>query len=328
MKNLLFKLINKHSEVYEVLKYIDFKTRWRYRQRKHEARVHSMTYEQYEKMDAQIYENAMGKPLDFSNLQTYSEKMQWAKIYDQDPRKTICADKLAVREFVKDRIGENYLIPLLGVWDRYSDIDFNKLPNQFVLKTNCGSGDVSIVKDKNNLSFSEKIKMKRKIEESINCDFSTLLCERHYSNIPPKIIAEKYICDNDGELNDYKFMCFNGEPKFVWVDVGRYTDHRRNIYDLNWNLLPFTMTFPNVNNPVKQPKNFSEMVRIASALSEGFSHVRVDLYNIDGRIYFGEMTFSSDAGFEKCYPEIFDKKIGEMWNLKMITDKKSDELVY
>lgn len=328
MKNLLFKLINKHPGAYEVLKYIDFKTRWRYRQRKHEARVHSMTYEQYEKMDAQLYEKFMGKSLDFSNLQTYTEKMQWAKIYDQDPRKTICADKLAVREFVKDRIGENYLIPLLGVWDRYSDIDFNKLPNQFVLKTNCGSGDVSIVKDKNNLSFSEKIKMKRKIEESMNRDFSTLLCERHYHDISKKIFAEKYICDNNGELNDYKFMCFDGEPKFVWVDINRFANHCRGIYNLNWELLPFVCGYPNTNNPVPMPSNFDSMISIAKTISRGFSHVRVDLYNVDGNLYFGELTFTSAAGFKRFSPDFYDKNIGDMWNLKMNTDKKNDDLVY
>ena len=324
----MFQSIQKNKTLFEILSLIDCKTRKRWKNKKREKIIHSMTYEQYEKMDSKIFESQIGRPLDFDNLHTYTEKMQWAKIYDQDPRKVICADKFAVREYVKEKIGEEYLIPLLGVWDKYSGIDFKKLPNQFVLKTNCGSGELTIVNDKNSMTLSEKIKMRRKIEESLSHDFSTGLCERHYHFIPKKIIAEELIADSNGELNDYKFMCFGGEPKYVWVDIDRHTYHQRNVYDMDWHKLPVSITFPNSDRELEQPPSFNEMKKIATTLCKGFSHVRIDLYNVDGKIYFGEMTFTSNAGFEKCIPEEYDRIIGDFWVLDMNTDKKPFDMVY
>ena len=328
MKEKIYKGISKFPAMLEIIKFLNQKTIKKYKRKKIESVVHSMTYKQYEEMDAGLYKTVFGKPINFSDLHSYSEKMQWAKIYDQDSRKTVCADKYAVRDYVKGKIGEEYLIPLLGAWDKYSEIEFKKLPNQFVLKTNCGSGELTIVKDITKLSFNEKLKMRRRIEESLCCDFSTLACEYHYSKIPKKIIAEKLIVDSNGELNDYKFMCFNGKPQFVWIDTGRFSNHRRNIYDLEWNLLPFTMTFPNTNDEIKKPENFSDMIEIAAKLSNGFSHVRIDLYNVDGKIYFGEMTFTSNAGFEKCIPEEYDRIIGDLWLLDKYTDKNPFDMVY
>lgn len=314
--------------IYEVLSLINSKTRKKRRSNKREKQIHSMTYQQYEEMNAKIYESQFGRPLDYNHLYSYTEKMQWAKIYDQDPRKVIYADKFAVRDYVKKTIGEKYLIPLIGVWNKYSEIDFKTFPNQFVIKTNCGSGDVTIVRNYKGLSFADKLGVKRRIEDSLSSDFSINFCERHYHFIPKRIIAEDYLQDRNGELNDYKFMCFDGKPKFVWVDVERHIQHKRNIYDLEWNLLPFSMTFPNAEDKINMPENFSEMIEIASMLSKGFSHVRVDLYNVDGNIYFGEMTFTSNAGFEVFSSYEDDARVGEMWKIDLKTNKQLVDLVY
>lgn len=243
----------------------------------------------------------------------YTEKIQFAKFYDSTPLKAKLTDKYAVREWVADVIGEQYLIPLLGVWNHYDEIDFSKLPEKFVLKTNNGSGTNLIVTDKSKINHK---KSKKDFEFWLKQDFafSGRGYEMHYSLIEPKIIAEKYIVDKSGELNDYKFLCFDGEPHFVWVDVGRYSKHCRNVYDLDWNLQPWKQfTYDNTKEPIQKPDNLKNMIEISRKLSKGFGHVRVDLYNVDGEIYFGEMTFTNGKGFELIQPDEANIMLGSLW---------------
>ncbi|MEJ8767649.1 ATP-grasp fold amidoligase family protein [Oceanobacillus sp. HCA-5259] len=263
----------------------------------------------------------MNEKLDWNNLKTYNEKMQWAKLYDNNDLKTTLTDKYLVRDWVKDKVGEKYLIPLLGVWETFDEIDFDHLPQKFVLKTNHGSGTNMIIKNKKEL---DKNKAREQFTKWLRLNYAYLSgFEMHYKHIKPKIIAEKYIVDNDGELKDYKFLCFNGEVYFCWIDVGRFGDHRRNVYNLNWELQPWTQhKYKNTDKPVPKPKNFDLMVDLASELCEGFPHVRVDFYNVDGKVYFGEMTFTNGSGFERIHPYKYNLMLGELWNLPIGINKE------
>lgn len=261
------------------------------------------------------YEAAIGHKLNWDNLQTYTEKMQWAKLYDKNPLKATLTDKYLVREWVEKTIGGEYLIPLLGAWDNFEDIDFSELPDRFVLKTNHGSGTNLIVKDKSKLNLK---RAKRMFDDWMNIDYAyNSNFEMHYTDIKPKIIAEKYMETSTGELPDYKFLCFGGKPYYCWVDCGRFTNHTRNVYDLDWKLQSWSQCHPINEVIIEKPAKFETMVMLAQKLSEGLSHVRVDFYNIDGNIYFGEMTFTNASGLERIYPDEWDKRLGELWQLEM-----------
>ena len=281
-------------------------------------RVHSMTKQELETYDAALYHKWTGKTLNWNDLQTFTEKMQWAKLYDDDPLKAVCADKIAVRPWVADRIGEEYLIPLVGTWDRYTDIDFSTLPEQFAIKTNHGSGDVVVVQNKSRMSVVEKMDMRRKIETALKMDFGVYLCEMHYSKIVPRILVEQYLVSDEGGLRDYKFQCFDGKAKYCYVDFDRFHQHKRNVYDLDWNLQEWnTGDYENDLGRIEKPANFEKMIDIAEKLAAGFSQVRVDLYNLHGKIYFGEMTFTSASGFRNFSSREADLMLGSMWNLNM-----------
>lgn len=263
---------------------------------------------------AKTYEKRMGEPLDWDNLRTYNEKMQWAKLYERDPLKTLLSDKYLVRDWVKEKIGEKYLIPLLGVWDSFDEIDFDKLPKRFVLKANNSSETVLIVKDKDNL---DKKNARKKVNRWLKEDYAFREgFQLQYKDIEPKIIAEKFIQDSDGKLPDYKFMCFNGKAYYCWIDVDRETEQKRNVYDLNWELQEWSQNyFKPSDYPIPKPKNFEKMIEIANELCKEFSHVRVDLYNVDGKIYFGEMTFTSGNGFAVIHPQKYNYMLGDLWKL-------------
>lgn len=262
------------------------------------------------------YKKRTGQELNLENPQTYTEKMQYAKLHLNSPLKTQLTDKYRVREWVQEKIGEEYLIPLLGVWDKFSEIDFKILPNKFILKTNHSSGWNIIVENKDDLDYQDA---KTKMDKWVNSNFAFVnYLQLQYKDIEPKIIAEEYIADSNGDLNDYKFLCFNGEVYYCWVDLDRNDEMKRNVYDLNWQLQPWTQnkSFDNTETPLEKPEGFEEMVEIARNLSEGFSHVRVDLYNVDGKIYFGEMTFTSSGGYSLIHPEEFNHMLGNLWNLE------------
>ena len=277
-------------------------------------KIKDKPFEDYPAILGEIYSDKIGHELDWNNLQTYTEKMQWEKLYGKNPMKEILSDKYRVRAWIESKIGSEYLIPLLGAWDSFDEIDFSLLPEKFVIKTNHGSGTNVIVKDKSKFNIK---RAKRCFDDWMRMDYAYVTWfEMHYSDIPRKIIAEQYLESDMGELQDYKFLCFNGKPEFCWVDLGRYSKHTRTVFDMEWNLQPWTQNEYGISpNPIPCPKNFDKMIEIATVLSAGFEHVRVDLYNINGKIYFGEMTFTNGSGLDKIIPEKYDKILGDFWTI-------------
>ena len=261
------------------------------------------------------YENVFGRQLSLEHPQRFTEKIQWRKAYDCDPIYSLLSDKYAVREWVKKKIGEEYLIPIIGVWDSEKKIPWDTLPEQFVLKTNNGSATNTIVTDKN--------KINRKIVEEnyrywLNFPFGFNTMELHYNNIKPLVIAEQYMqpCDGSKDLKDYKFICYDGNPVYVWVDLDRYHNHQRKIYSIDWKeqfCIYGPYGFCEIDIP--KPQNYDKMLEIVRILSRGFAHVRVDLYDINGRVYFGEMTFTSSSGLDEVSPDEWDYKLGELWDI-------------
>lgn len=263
------------------------------------------------------YKKRIGTDMNWENPTTYTEKMQWSKLYDRNPLKTLCADKYKVRAWVKEKIGEEYLIPMLGVWDKFEDIDFQSLPKSFVLKTNHGSGTNIIVKNKETLNYKNA---KCRMQDWLATDYGYKTLELHYSDISPKIIAEQYVESDYGELQDYKFLCFMGKAYYCWVDMGRYTEHTRNVYDLGWKLQPWNQEmYAHYKEPIPMPKDYDKMVELAEILSQEFSHVRVDLYNVNGKIYFGEMTFTNGGGFDRILPFEYNQMLGDLWEIQELS---------
>lgn len=282
--------------------------------------VDKRRYKRYLAMDASKYPHELkkwykretGKTLDLDNPRTYNEKIQWLKLYDSTPVKTMLADKYLVRDWVKETIGEEYLIPLLGVWDRAEDIDFESLPDQFVLKTNHGSGWNIIVCNKSDLCIPE---IRKKLNDWLHTNYAFCFgLELHYKDISPRIVAEQYI--NAGKTPpDYKFLCFNGKVKYIWVDTGRFTDHKRDIFNTDWSLLPFSIEYPNTHLVIERPQNLEKMISLAEQLSADFVHVRVDFYDLNDKIYFGEMTFTPLSGAGLILPQAFDRLMGDLMEL-------------
>ena len=269
--------------------------------------------EKYQDILSDWYFEITKKRLNLDNPRTYNEKIQWLKLYDSTPLKTRLADKYLVRDWVKEKIGEEYLVPLLGVYEKSEDIDFDTLPDRFVLKANHGSAWNIIVKEKNELNISQT---KNKIDEFLNTNFAySAGLELQYREIKPLIIAEQYIEDEEGQLNDYKIECFSDEPKYISIILDRSTSPKRNFYDLNWNLLPFTLVFPNSSNSINPPAKLHEMIFLAKKLCEGFCHVRVDFYCVESKIYFGEMTFTPASGIGKFEPPEWDNIWGDLIKL-------------
>ena len=268
------------------------------------------TIDKYKKDLETWYKRVHKKDLNLENPQTFNEKMQWLKLYDSTPIKTKLADKYLVREWVKEQIGEEYLIPLLGVYDSFDEIDFDKLPNQFVIKCNHGSGYNIIIKDK--LIFN-KDEAREKVNKWMNEDFAFRNgVELHYRDISHKVIIEKFLDEISENLYDYRFFCFNGKVEQIWLDVGSGTpEHKRKIYDKNWNELNIKVRWPRLEIDVPKPKNLQKMIEMSEKMSKDFAQVRVDFYDINNKIYFGEMTFTSMSGTGKFEPEIEDLKLGK-----------------
>ena len=264
------------------------------------------------------YRLCFGKKLDFQNPKTFTEKIQWLKLYNTSPLCTQLVDKYAVREYVKEKIGEEHLVPLLGVWDRFDDIDFGLLPERFVLKTTHDSGGVVICRNKSELDVKNARKV---LTKSLSRNYFWNGREYPYKNVKPRIIAEQFMEGEDrGYLVDYKFFCFDGEPKVLFFASNRYNaDHtppRFDYYDMEMNHLPVrSKGHENAETKLKMFPEFEQMKKLARVLSEGFPHVRVDLFMSKGRIYFGEMTFHHDGGLVPFIPEEWDLKFGEMIKL-------------
>ena len=254
------------------------------------------------------------RPLNWKNPTKYSEKLQWLKLYDRQPIYSLLVDKYDVKAHVAEIIGEAYLIPTLGVWDRWEDVDFGSLPEQFVLKCTSDSGSAVIVKDR--AGFDPSV-CPSSLARSMRTNFYWDSREWPYRSLRPRLIAEPYITDSrSGELIDYKFFCFDGCCKAMFVATGRQSgDVRFDFYDREFNHLDMEDKHLNAAVPPAKPENYGRMVEIAERLSEGFPHVRIDLYNVAGKIYFGEYTFYHWSGFDHFKPASWDDTFGSWLDL-------------
>ena len=258
----------------------------------------------------------MGKELNLDNPQTFNEKLQWLKLYDRKPEYTTMVDKYAVKKYVADIIGEEYIIPTLGVWNPFDEIDFDKLPNHFVLKCTHDSGGIVICKDKNKLDLKSA---KKKIEKCLKRNYYWSSREWPYKDVKPRIIAEPYMEDSKAhELIDYKFMCFNGKVKCSFTCSERFSKDGLKVtfFDKDWNVMPFERHYPVSKDSPKKPINYDKMIQFSEQLSKGIPFVRVDFYEINGQLYFGELTFYPGGGFEEFTPEEWDYKLGDFLKLK------------
>lgn len=264
-----------------------------------------------------LFKKKMGAKLNLRNPQTFNEKLQWLKLHDRKPEYTTMVDKYAAKKYVADKIGEQYIIPTLGVWDKYEDIDFNKLPNQFVLKCTHDSGGLVVCKDKSKLDLGAA---ERKINESLKNNYYYYWREWPYKNVPPRIIAEKYLDDNGNVPVDYKVYCFNGVPYKVMLCLDRDKAEATKFYsfDKEWNLLrhnkwgkeaPGDFTLP-------KPASLDQMFEFAAILSRDIPFLRVDFYEVKGSLYFGELTFYPDSGFDNAIAPEIDLMYGNMIELK------------
>lgn len=263
----------------------------------------------------------MGYKLNLKNPQTFNEKLQWLKLYDRNPEYTKMVDKYEVREYIKEKIGEEYLIPLIGVYDKFDDIDFDKLPNQFVIKCNHDSGGLIICKDKNRLDIETA---RKKINRSLKTNYYYSGREWPYKNVKPRIIIEKYMEDsNKSDLIDYKLFCFNGIPKIVLVCSERFSSSNmcETWFDMNWKLIDMTESGHRVDSTISKPKQLKKMVELSKKLSKNIPFIRVDWYEIGDKLYFGELTFYPASGFEKFEPKEWNKKIGDMLSIDKLDVK-------
>lgn len=253
----------------------------------------------------------LDQKLDLENPQTFNEKIQWLKLYAKKEQYTAMVDKYEVKKIVADKIGQEYLIPTLGVWERFEDIDFDALPDQFVLKCTHDSGGLVIVREKAKMNIASAKKI---IESSLKMNYYYHCREWPYKNVKPRIIAEPYM--QDGEklyLPVYKFLVFDGEPRIIQVIQNDKTkDESIDYFDPDWNVLPLRQNFPNSKVLPEKPERLEEMLDLARKLGADMPVIRVDLYEINKKIYFSEFTFYSDGGFAPFYPEEWDQKLGEM----------------
>ena len=266
------------------------------------------------------YRFLMGSWINWKDPQTFSEKLQWLKLYNRKPVYTMMVDKYAVKEYVANIIGEEYIIPTLGVWDKPEDIDWASLPNKFVLKTTHGGGGGGVVICKDKAAF-DKASAIAKLKESMASDIYSGLREWPYKDVPKRIIAEKFMAPEKSpapnDLPDYKFFCFNGMVRFFKVDFGRFVEHHANYYSPEGELLEFGEQGlePDPNYPIELPNNLGEMIALAEKLSANEPFLRVDLFNVNGNIYFGELTFYPASGMLPWTTEEADKEIGKYLKL-------------
>lgn len=268
-----------------------------------------------------LYRGRMGKKLNLENPKTFNEKLQWLKLYDRRLEHTMMADKYLVRDYIAQVLGEEYLIPLLGVWENPDEIDFDKLPDRFVLKCNHNSGvGMCICKDKSKLDID---KVRRDLRKGLSQDYYLVHREWPYKNIPRKIICEQYMEDSSQKdsLTDYKFFCFNGVADCVMVCLDRFSgDTKFYFFDKNWKLKRLNIRGKNAPEgfTIPKPSCMDEMFRIAEKLSTGLPFSRIDLYECNGKVYFGEITFFPDSGFDANLLPETDQYFGEMIDLSLV----------
>lgn len=280
---------------------------------------HFIDDEKYLKL---LYKDKFGKALNLEKPITFNEKLQWLKINDRKDIYTTMVDKYEVKKYVANIIGEEYIIPTLGIYNSFDEIDFNELPNKFVLKCTHDSGSTIICKNKSEFDIK---KAEEKINRALKQNYYYGGREWPYKNVKPRIIIEQYMVDESGvELKDYKIFNFNGISKIIQVDFGRFKEHKRNFYDINWNYIKeLSIQYPTDQNTIiKKPENLEKMIELAQKLSQDIPHLRTDFYSINGKIYFGELTFYHGSGFEKIIPEEWNRKLGDMLIIPEIENEK------
>lgn len=280
--------------------------------------LHSMRFIPDSWMLKLQYRMKMGRKLNLKRPQRWTEKLQWYKVHYRTPLMTKCADKYEVREYIKSKGLEDILNELYGVYDSVDQINLDSLPRKFVMKTTNGSGTNILCKDKSKLSLE---KVKRSLQDWMDRDNYSVGREWSYKDIVPKIIIEEYLEDDTNPfegINDYKFLCFNGKVEYIILDVDRNIDHKRNIYDANWEFVDVSTDYPNFGDNVSRPDGLEEMLKVANLLSEGFPFVRVDLYWVKGKVYFGELTFYPWTGYVQFNPDKFDFELGERFILPKV----------
>lgn len=244
------------------------------------------------------YRAYMGKRLDLKDPKTFCEKLQWLKLHDRNPAYTAMVDKASAKDYAAEKIGREHIIPTLGVWDRFDDIDFDALPDRFVLKCTHDSGGLVICRNKQTL---DREKAREKIESSLKTNYYYHGREWPYKHVKPRILAETYLQEDSGDLRDYKIFCFNGEPKCTLVCADRYagTGVRMSFYDPQWQPMSMHWRYPPIETAVERPQNLEEMLTFARILSQNIPFVRVDFYEVRGQVYFGEITFFPASGMAK-----------------------------
>ena len=266
-----------------------------------------------------IYKIRMGESLNLECPVTFNEKLQWLKLHDRNPLYTKMVDKYEFKNYIKERLGEGYTIPTLGVWDSFDDIDFSSLPDKFVLKCTHDSGGLVICKDKENFDVD---KAREKINNALKSDYYLTSREWPYKNVKPRIIIEEYLSDlKEGSLLDYKIFMFNEKLAYFLICSDRNTNLKFTFFDKNGKFINMTQDGEPNDKKLSLPDNYKEMVAMAKRISKGTIESRIDFYDINGKIYFGEITFFDSAGFGKFEPNEWDKKIGDMLKLPMKEEK-------
>lgn len=257
-----------------------------------------------------VYWIKTGKHLNLDNPRTFCEKSNWLKLNDVHPEYTDLVDKINVRPYVNSIMGEDMFFPLYGAWEHYKDINFDELPERFVLKCNHDSGSAKIIKSKSEINHEELNKF---FEDRLRLNPYVIGREYPYKNVKPMIMAEAYMTPQGEEnINDYKFFCFNGKPEIMFIATDRSTDVKFDFFDMEFNHLDIVNIHPQSGQDFEKPKNFDKMVEIAANLSQGMKFVRIDLYDVNGKIYFGEYTFFHGGGFWPFSPEEWEEKLGNL----------------
>lgn len=306
MENLLTKICEYCSWIYENVRYV----------------CHWIASPEY--VLKRMFKKNVGYPLNLDNPKTFNEKLQWLKLHDHNPLYTTMVDKYAVKKYIADMIGKQHVIPTLGVWEHFDEIDFDKLPNQFVLKCTHDSGGVVIVSDKSQM---DKVAVKKKLENRLKHNYYYHCYEWPYKDVPPRIIAEKFMVDEKNQdvgaddITDYKFMCFNGKVRCTFTCTDRRSDDGLKVtfFDNDWNQMPFTRHYPAAEvGSIPKPVNFELMKELAEKLADGIVFVRVDFYEINNKVYFGELTFYPGSGMEEFCPEKYDRLLGDWITLPSV----------
>ena len=264
-----------------------------------------------------MYYARLDKKLNLNKPCTFNEKLQWLKLNERNIAYAKFVDKYEAKELVGNIIGKEHIIPTIGIWNKFDDINFEQLPNEFVIKCTHDSGGIIICKDKDSFNIQEA---KKKINKCLKKNYYWHCREWPYKSVTPRIIVENYIkVSNNNELNDYKFFCFNGKVKFFKIDFDRFIQHKANYYDTKGNLLPFYEEIcpSNPDKKLEMPENLNEMIKLAELIAKNHLFLRVDFYDVNNIIYFGEITFYPASGFGKILPEEWDFKIGKLLDLEI-----------